>query len=375
MSTRVTFDSAVFRDAIKKAVDVAPKASGAAFDKAHGIVIEVMPGDKQVTVRSTDLETFYTNWMECTSIEGEETMWRLSANFFGGLIKKIKPGREVILTQDGEQLFVTSGATLKASFSLADTESYPNWDIFDEDNLVDVQGMGTALKTVTWAAADSSDSELASVHLTGEYAEATNRYKACRFPLKVPGLPEDGITLPMSVVDVLVNIKGDVRFGFDGHSALIMPDDDTQIKAVCFDTKYPPLNILFGVEHRDRLQFNADDFIHMIDLTSVISEGDRMSRLTFWLGRGQIAAMTSNETDRLRDIMEVPGQATHNNRVEIRCDPKYLIGALSNGEGLTTMHYSSDLQYVNSGSGSGRSKILRFEKKNGYIALVAPVTG
>lgn len=375
MSTKVVFDSAVFRDAIKKAVDVAPKASGAAFDKAHGVIIEVMPEDKQVTVRSTDLETFYTNWMECTSIEGEEAMWRLSANFFGGLIKKIKPDREVVLTQDGDQLYVTSGATLRASFSLADTDSYPHWDIFEEDNLVDVSGIGNALKMVTWAAADSSDSALASVHMTGEYVEATNRYKACRFPLKVPGLPEEGITLPMSVVDVLVNIKGDVRFGFDGNSALIMPDDDTQIKAVCFDTQYPNLNILFDIEHTDRLQFNSDDFIHMIDLTSVIAEGDRLSRLTFWLGREQIAAMTTNETDRLRDIMEVPGQATHSNRVEIRCDPKYLIGALSNGEGLTTMLYSSEIQYVNSSSGNSRSKLLRFEKKNGYVALVAPVTG
>lgn len=376
MGTQVTFDSAVLTEAVGKAVSVAP-SKGNAFDKAHGIVIEVMPEDGQVTIRATDLDYFYTEWVEAKSIVGEEVMWRLSANAFGGMVSKLKPGREVTLKEVDKTLEVTS-KSLRARFTLADTESYPNWDIFDEDDLVDVSNIGQAFKNVMWAAADGSDGTLSSVHLTGEIACATDRYKVATYPLKLACAPEGGITLPLSVAKFISSMKGDVRFGWDGHSALIMPDDNTQIKAVAFGSDYPAafFDRIAQVEHTHKVQVNADELIHMVDLTSVINENDRVKRrLTLWLGRQQIAAMTKGDIDQMRDIMDVPGQATHNNRVEIKVNPNYLSDALSNGEGLVLMHYSADLEYTNPSAGSTMSKVLKFERPGGHMAWVAPITG
>lgn len=377
MVTQVTFDSAVLTEAVGKAVSVAP-SKGSAFDKAHGIVIEVMPDDGQVTIRATDLEYYYTEWIQAKSIEGEEVMWRLSSNAFGGMIAKLKPGRDVTLKQDGQALEITSGKGLRARLALGDTDSYPSWDIFDEDDLVDVSGIGQAVKNVMWAAHDSNDPKLSSVHFTGDMVCATDRYKVSTFPFKLACAPEGGITLPLSVVKYISNLKGDVRFGWNGHSALIMPDDNTQIKAVALAEEYPTpfFERLNKVEHTHKVQINADELIHMIDLTSVINENDRVKkRLTLWLGRSQIAAMTKGELDQMRDIMDVPGQATHSHRVEIRINPNYLSDALNAGDGLVTMHYCADLEYTNPQSGSAMKKVLKFERPGGHMAWATPITG
>ncbi len=376
MGTQVTFDSAVLSEAIGKAVAVSP-SKGSAFDKAHGIVIEVMPGEGQVTVRATDLDYFYTEWIDPKDISGEDAMWRLSSTVFGGMVAKLKPGRDVTLRQQDQTLEVTSN-NLRAMFALGDNESYPDWQVFEEDGLVDVLGIGQAFKNVMWAAADSSDTLLGSVHLTGEIACATDRYKVATFPLKLDCVPEGGITLPLSVAKFISSMKGDVRFGWDGNSALIMPDDNTQIKAVAFGSDYPAafFERISKVEHTDRIQINADELTNMIDLTSVVNENDRVKRrVTLWIGREQIAAITQGDIDRMRDIMSVPGQAKHNNRVEIKINPNYLSDALSNGEGLVTMHYSSDIEYTNPASGTTMSKVLKFERPGNHFAWVAPITG
>ncbi|MEU4066691.1 hypothetical protein AB0F25_30635 [Streptomyces wedmorensis] len=376
MGTSVTFDSAVLTEAVSKAVSVAP-SKGNAFDKAHGIVIEVMPSEGQVTVRATDLDYFYTEWIDPKEIEGEDVMWRLSANAFGGMVAKLKPGRDVILTQNDQTLEVRSN-NLRAMFSLGDTESYPSWDVFEEADLVDVSGIGQAFKNVMWAAADGSDGTLSSVHLTGEIACATDRYKVATFPLKLACAPEGGITLPLSVAKFISGMKGDVKFGWDGHSVLIMPDDNTQIKAIAFGSEYPSafFERLAKVEHTHQVQVNADELIHMIDLTSVINENDRVKRrITLWIGRSQIAAMTKGDIDQMRDIMPVPGQATHDHRVEIRINPNYLSDALSNGEGLVMIKYSAGIRYTDQSSGTTMSKVLRFERPGEHVAWVAPITG
>ncbi|MFD8340591.1 DNA polymerase III subunit beta, partial [Streptomyces solisilvae] len=329
---------------MSRAVGIAP-SKGAAFDKAHGIVIEVMPSDKQVSIRATDLDTYITTWIPAVECEGEDVQWRLSANAFGGMVSKLKNGRQVTLKPEktkegGVELIVTSGM-MRAGFQLLDMASYPEWDIFDSDDLTDVSGLAAALNNVSWAAAGPSEAQLNSVHFTGEHVVATDRYKFARYPLKVA---EGGITLPLSAIKFLSTLKGDVKFGFDGFNALVMPDDDTQIKVIALGTEYPVavLDKLAEVEYTDKVQVNADEFADMIDLTSAINTNDRVSKkLTFWIGRQQIAAMVASETDRARDIMSVPGQATHDHRVEIRINPKYLSDALTNGEGLCTIHDSS----------------------------------
>lgn len=342
--------------------------------------MEVLPGEKEVLFRATDDITFMTHWVKPSSIDASaDTVWRLPSAPFSGVVAKLRPTGQVLLEQDGSGLNLTSGRT-KARIQLMDAKSYPRWEVFDEEDLVPVENIGTALRAVQWAASDQANDSLDGVHLRSEFAVATNRYRVCRYPVKISGLPAEGITLAPQSAKAISEMKGEVRFGTDGHQAFFMPDDDTQIRATMYGDKYMNPKMVYEVEYTDKIALQAPDFVRMIDLTDQITSGDRsMPSLRFYIGKQQIAVIAANdEIGQVRDILDVPGQALHDHRVEIKINPVELSKALNGGEGNNvTLRYNSDLQYVSLGSKNPDRirRVLRIDKDGGYQAWVLPITG
>lgn len=377
--TTVTFETAVFIEAVRRAASLAP-TKGAAFDKAAGIIIEIIPDDGDAVFRCTDQQTFVTRWVKALSIESSEpeTTWRVPSGPFSGVAEKLRPTGNVSLTQTGKTLTLIAGRT-KAEFSLMDSSGYPKWDVFEEENLATVENLGVALRAVSWAKADGGDGVMDGVHLSGEYAIATNRYRVCRYPLMIKDMPEGGITLSAPSVKTLSEFKGDVKFGTNGHQAFFMPDDDTQVRVVLYGEPFPFPKRVYELEYTDQIVVQPSELMRMIGLTDVISQSDRsIPSLRFWIGKGTIAALArSDEIGAIRDIIDIPGQANHD-RVEIKINPKYLALALDNGEGTSvTLRYNSGIKYINLGEKSpDRIRcVLRFDKLNGYNAWVIPITG
>ena len=380
VGTKVVFETATLIEAVRRAASLAP-TKGAAFDKAAGIMVEVLAGEGDVLFRATDDVTQMTHWVKPSSIDASalETVWRLPSGPFAGVVAKLRPTGQVLLEQDGTGLNLTSGRT-KARLQLMDSKSYPRWDVFDEEDLVPVENIGTAIRAVQWAAGDSSLGALDGVHLDGEYAVATNRYRVCRYPVQVPGIKEDGITVAPQSAKAISEMKGEVKFGTDGHQAFFMPDDDTQIRATVYGERFMTPKMVYGIEYSDKIHLQAPDFVRMIDLTDQITSGDRSTpSLRFYIGKQQIAVLAANdEVGQVRDILDIPGQAKHDHRVEIKVSPVELAKALQGGEGHNvTMNYNSALQYTGLGSGSKErlARVLRFDKDGGYQAWVLPATG
>lgn len=374
---KVVFETATLIEAVRRAGSLAP-TKGAAFDKAAGITLEVLPGEKEVLFRATDDITFMTHWVKPTSIEvSTDTVWRLPSGPFSGVASKLRPSGQTLLEQDGNGLNLTSGRT-KVRLQLMDPKTYPRWDVFDEDELVPIESIGTAIRSVQWAANDSVDGAIDGVHFDGEYAVATNRYRVCRYPMKIGGLPEGGITIAPQSAKSIAEMKGEVRFGTDGHQAFFMPDDDTQIRATMYGDQFPEPKMVYSVEYTDKIHLQAPDFIRMIDLTDQIMAGDRSTpSLRFYIGKQQIAVIAANdEVGQVRDILDVPGQATHDHRVEIKVSPVELSKALNNGEGNNvTFNYNSGIEYVGTGKQGRIKRVLRVDKDGGYQAWVLPITG
>lgn len=376
--TKVVFETATLIEAVRRAASLAP-TKGAAFDKAAGIIMEILAGEGEVLFRATDDVTQMTHWVKPSSIDASalETVWRLPSGPFAGVVAKLRPTGQVLLEQDGTGLNLTSGRT-KARLQLMDSKSYPRWDVFDEDELVPVENIGTAIRAVQWAASDQVDGALDGVHLRREFAVATNRYRVCRYPLKIEGLPDGGITLAPQSAKAIGEMKGEVRFGTDGHQAFFMPDDDTQIRATLYGEQYMNPKMVYEIEYTDSVKLQAPDFIRMIDLTDQITSGDRSTpSLRFYIGKQQIAVLAANdEVGQVRDILDVPGQATHGRRVEIKISPVELSKALNGGEGHNvTLNYNSELEYVGVGKQGRLQRVLRIDKDGGYQAWIVPITG
>lgn len=373
-------------EAVRAAAKVAPTKAGAAFDQAAGLLIEIAPDTDDPTkaealVRSTDTTVFFSRWIPVSSIEGGETTWRLPSMQFSQVVEKLRSVASGTVTlsetESGSQLDLVSGRT-RARFTLMKSQDYPNWELKEDVDFQIISNLGTAVRSVMWAADAKSITWMGGVTVRSEYVMATNRYRVARYPVSIEGLDDDGVVLPMNVAKVVADIKGDVAFYSDGRNAWFMPDDDTQYRTVLFAEKASGLiGKIFDIQYTDGVTFESTDVISLVELTGVINDGERgVNRLRMWVGRNELAAMSTNEEiGQLRDIVDLPNQASHA-RVEIHVDAQNFALALTNGEGTkVTMHYASGLSYLNVPSAELRNRILKFTKDNGYVAWVVPWTG
>lgn len=356
--TKVVFETATLADAIKKADRVSP-SKGQAFDKAAGIVMEVQGSPMPVVIRATNLEVFSMEWVDTVEIEGEPVSWRIPARLFAQVMASlpIGTGKTVTLEEKiqgfSSQLHLTAGRT-KARFNLMDVGYYPNWSAFDPDQLFPVNDLGGRLALVEWATS-KADIPINGVHLDGERAIATDKYRLATTELKIGDLAEP-VTIPAGILAQILRQTGEVSMGVDGHTLMIMPDEHTQIRTVIYGDKYPGTSRIMKRDHPDRVTVHKDRILEILQRASNFAGADRIPSLKMFLGKGEIAVMMQNEeVGLLGDVLEVPGYCDHD-RFEIKFTPKNLIESISNAPNdQLDIHYdvtnAKSLVYIDGGSG------------------------
>jgi DNA polymerase III sliding clamp (beta) subunit (PCNA family) len=331
--TSVTFETASFGDAIKKAARVAPSKSGHAFDKAAGIVLDIFPDDEvKCVIRSTNTDIFSTEIVAVVSATGAEARWRLSSMVLAAVIGTlpITNGKTVTLTQDGSVIRITSGRT-KATLMMMDPSLYPSWDSFDPDGMTQVNGLGGRLEQVEWAASTAPQPPLCGVLLDGQYAVATDRYRLARVPCKID-LPRP-IVVPAGILGSVLRPMGDVGLAMRGSMLEIEVDEYHQVQTITYDMAYPDINKVARTEHPAVVEFNKAEFLEMAARANAFSGANRDPVLRVFFGREEVAVMMENqEVGMLGDVLEVPGQIPHS-RISINFTPRNLTDAISKTPG------------------------------------------
>ena len=358
--TKVVFETATLADAVKKAERISPN-KGQAFDKAAGFVMEIVGSGMPVVVRSTNLEVFSMEWIDTVSIEGDATSWRVPAGLFAQVIASlpIGSGKEVTLEEVtsgfSTQLHLQSGRT-KAKFNLLDVSHYPSWEVFDPDDLFVVNDLGGRLGMVDWAA-DRSIPPINGVHLNGEYAIATDRYRLAITELNIGEL-ENPLTLPSKILSQVLRQTGEISIGVKGTEVLIMPDEHTQLRSVTYMEPYPNvLKIVESATFTDKVEVPKDALLEILNRAANFAGGDRIPVLKLFIGKGEIAVMMSNEeVGLLGDVLETPGFCDHS-RIEMKFTPRNIIEAIANCPNQKMdFHYNSvpakrSMVYIDGGSG------------------------
>lgn len=332
--TKVVFETATLADAIKKAERVAP-SKGSAFDKAAGITVEITTGDDpSIVVRATDLNIFWTEWIDCVSAEGENVTWRLPSKLFTGVVSSLPIGSGKTVELQDERNGRSHSLTLKqgrtrAKFYLIDPEYYPSWLAFDPDNLIKASDLGGRIAQVEWAAAQGTEPPYTGVHFDGEIVVATDKYRLCSAPLVIPELTKP-VTVPAGVLGTVLKKTGEVSIGFDGNQLLIMPDEYTQIRAVLFAGSYPNVRRVMEATPPDSVYLDRTPLLECMQRALNFTGADRFQALHVWIGKSELAVMMSNtEQGLLGDVVELPGQCEHE-RIEYKFTPKNIMDALVN---------------------------------------------
>jgi DNA polymerase III sliding clamp (beta) subunit (PCNA family) len=357
--TKLVFETATLADCLKKAFACTPK-TGAAFDKAAGIVFEFNPTDiESLTIRATNLDVFYMEWVDLVSAEGPDKpfAWRFNSALISGVVGSlpIGSGKTVTLDDqdgDGRIIHLSSGRT-KCKLNTMPMDHYPEWGAFDPDGLTPASNFAKCMEAVEWAS-DRGDLTLAGVHFDGEFAYATNKYKLAAVEIKLD--IEKPVTLPSGILSSILSKSGEVLIGATDHQFFIMPDEHTQIRTVIYGTPYP---------NTSRIRQQENELIAMIQRAMNFAGSDRTPTMLLYIGSEEIAVMMSNEEmGMLGDVLEVPGQATHK-RVMIRLTPEFLSDALARApRDEITLGYHPD----------NPSGILRIDGGYGYTAWVMPRT-
>lgn len=317
-------------------------------------------------VRATDTEIFYTEWVDTLKAEGPDELivWRFNSQLVAGVVGSlpIGSGKTVTFTDldgSGKVVDCTSGRT-KAKFNLMSADHYPQWAMFNPDDLVPAPDFGGRMAQVEWAA-DKADPVLGGVRFDGEYAYATNKYRLAMVPFKVD--LDEPVTLPSGVLSQILKKTGEVMVGATEHQFLIMPDEHTQIRTVIFAGKFPNVSRIVDQHKPNEIKLKKTELIEMIGRAMNFSGNDRFPALIMFIGKEEIAVMMSNEQmGMLGDVLEVPGQATHD-RLQIKVSPDTLRDALSN---------APNDQVVFQYDQSSAEAVLRVDGGSGYRAWVMP---
>lgn len=367
--TKVVFETATIADAVMKADRIAP-TKGTAFDKAAGIVLTIDPNSGLVVIRATDLRVYSMEWVASVSIEGDEVAeWRVPSKLFATVLKglPIGTGKNVTLEEvsNGRNRFVqlTSGRT-KAKFNLMQTDYYPVWDVFNPDDLVEVDDVGGRVAMVEWAAAKVDDPPFSGILFDGQCVRATDQYKLALAPLAIPNMTES-ITVPAGILGQVLKQTGEVRLGVSsGGHLLLMPEPTIQIMSTIFGVQYPDTTRIENFRTRPNIvKVHKAPLLEILQRASAFSGNERFPILRVFFGKEEIAVMmNTKEVGVLADIMEVPGYCDHD-RVEFRFGPDNLIQAIE--------HVPNEVLHIGYDQTNNKS-ILYIDGGSGYECWVMP---
>lgn len=371
IGTEVIFETATLADAIKKAEKVAPTSGGSVFNKCGGIVMDIE--EDSIMVRTTNLDIFRIEQIDSVEITNPASTWRFPSRLFAQVLSSLPIGSNSQVTLTERQKGMQSNIALKcgriqATFNMLDPELFPVWDSFDPADLTETIDLGGRIEQVEWSAA-KGEAPLAGVHLNGEYAIATDKYRLARVPLPIPGLTEP-ITIPAGILSTLLKQSGELKVGVNGGQFLVMPDDYTQIRCILYGVPYPGLTKILDPDRPSYVTVRKELFLAMVQRAASFGASDRDAPLRVYIGEEEIAVrMANQEVGLIGDALEIPGQCTHP-RHEIRFTAKNLIEAVTHAPSdEITLGYDTardtTIVYIDGGSGYQTWVVPRAKIKTG----------
>lgn len=304
----VTVETALLADAVIKAARIAP-SKGVAFDKAQGIVIEVVPDNAYpVRVMATDLDVSFYQRLVALEVGDEPVTWRTPASLISGWLSNLPmtAGKQVVLTEEDGRLQLKAGRS-KARFSLISPEWYPKITPFDPSGLVEVPYFARRISQVAWAVARDRP-PLTGIHIDGESLIACDRVRVAFMPCPVP--IDKPVTAPLTALTSVLRNVEDVRLRATDRRLEMMPDDDTQLTAIVYQEQYPAVRqVLPPVDSLDfELTVPREQLLEVLDRMIVLVKGERYSQLKLTISSEAIDLdMRVTEKGDVQERLEVVG--------------------------------------------------------------------
>lgn len=356
-------ESANLADAVQQAARIAP-SKGAAFDKAQGILFDLLEGGN-LRIRSTDLESTFERIIPVLELPMlAPKPFRLPSAVLSAFLMQLPLGDGHVVDlglSDPATVEVKSGKT-EAKFRTLDPTMFPEFLIeYDYDDLLVVPDFAKRVKQVAWCVARDT-APLTGIFLDGKGMIACDRSRAARVPCAIP--LDHSITAPLSALSGVLNATDEVRLTGVGDRLVIVPDADTVVTSTIYPEKYPDVERLWKQTAvcDQQVDFDAKEMLSVLGRILTLCRNERypVMALTF-CEEAMVLDMDVEDLGQVTD--EVPCTTNFTEPFEMRFTPTNFVDALS-VVGSATLRFQRDpLKPIRLFDGDGFSTIMMPRRK------------
>jgi DNA polymerase III sliding clamp (beta) subunit (PCNA family) len=355
--TTLTVEAGTFVDAVQRAARVCP-VKGNAFDRAQGLIIEVLPG-VGLRLLATDLESAFSQQVEAeVSDDSEAEFWRLPAFLLAGITNNYATGAgqtvKITKQKDGYIHFKHGRSHSKIRPILHDDYPFVLTDRYSTRGLAAVEHLSERFRRVAWAVAtEAQRAPLTGVHIDGEFLYGCDGYKAAFVPCEVPVAKP--ITVPMAALGALVAESHDVKLGVKNDRLLLTLDKDTQTSTSIYEHPYPNLRAVVQKDFGGSCLLDPQEVAQGISSLLVVARNERYPKAYLRITKTELKVKLTlpeiGESELTFSVSDGPTEA-----FDAAVAPQSLIGALQviepGTETLFEFGPTSDKQFkVSDGTG------------------------
>lgn len=366
MGAVVEFNNAALADAIKRANIVAP-TRGRELDMYKGFVFDLFPGEEYVTLRTTNGELYYTEYLYPNEIEVEKAVsWRVASMSTHGIVSNLAASGSVKLKDEGGKLRITSGR-MKATTPLIRSNDYPDAEqfMYEPEGMFTMQGFGTRLDLVGWSTSGDGLPPRCGVYMDSEHLCATNGKTLVRVPNDYKFADNrDNIVLPYQLVGPILRTMEEVQVGVLGNHLVISPTEDIFIKCTLYEPRFDPVNRIMEKEHPEVISFNKEEMMSTLSRVSKIGTSDRQIGLDVYIG-GETMTLSVKDRDSAEEIEETIflQSGGEHELVKFMFSVEYFTDIINKAPGKDiAMHYNPEKTV----------SMVKFTGDNGYEGVVMP---
>lgn len=362
----VEFSVADLADAVKRANVVAP-TRGRELDMFKGFVFDVYPGEDYVTLRTTNGDIYYTEFLYPKSIDVEkQTSWRVASASTHGIVSNLKLSETVKFKDEGGKIRITSGR-MKASTPLIRSGDYPDADLFmfEPDNMIKMSGFGKRLDQVGWAVSTDGLPPRCGVYMDEEHIGATNGKLLVRLPNEYSFADgRSNIVIPYALVGPILRQIEEIELGVLGNNLIISPTEDIFIKCALYEPRFDPINRIMEKEHGAVLSFDKDEMLGVLSRVSNIGASDRQIALDLYIV-SEMMTLSIKDRDAAEEIEEtiLLQSGGDHEMCKFRFSIEYFRDIVAKAPGKDiVMHYSPEKT----------ASMVKFTADEGYEGVVMP---
>lgn len=333
--TKITFETASLADAFRRAQRVAP-ARGTLLTQLGGFMMEV--GSSRVLLRATDGDVFLSQFLDPHGIDGPQATWRIPSQIATKIVTSLPAGRgqEVIVTGDGSSITLEQGS-MKATIGLMDHTLYPAFRPLPiPDAAQRVDGFGTLLDRVAWAADRRESMANSSILVTEDQLVAATMNGVALIPHPPLALPSGDSLVSLATVSTIMAHMPDVALWLDETAMYLAPSPDIQARCRLWNESFPSYRKATDHRFAASVLLPSEDVSAILTrLRAVVEREKDTSHVWILVGRGEVVfrAADSDGTAAVSDTLALlPGMATHE-PVTMRVAADVLSAALGKAPG------------------------------------------